>query len=57
MYPVTKLDIFRLGYILSRTRNTGKELIYIDPFLANVPVLYPPKSTRKPKVFRCLQGV
>ena len=36
MYPVyTILDIFRLCYISSHS--IGYKLVYIDPFLANVP--------------------
>ena len=29
----------------------------INPFLANVPILYPPENTGKPWVFWCFQGV
>ena len=28
-----------------------------NPFLVNVPILYPPENTRKPLVFWCFQGV
>ena len=35
---ITNLDMFRLGYIF--THSIGQELVYIDPFLANVPILY-----------------
>ena len=29
----------------------------INPFLAIVPILYPPEYTRKPLIFCCFQGV
>ena len=38
----TRLDMFRLGYIL--THRFGYEFVYIDLFLANVSILYPLKT-------------
>ena len=43
--PVTNLDMFRLGYIF--THSIGWDLVYIDPFVANVPILYPLKTPAK----------
>ena len=39
---IINLDIFRLGYTLSLS--IGLELVYIDPFLADVHILYPLKT-------------
>ena len=39
---ITNLDVFRLRYILSH--NIGWELVCINPFLANMPILYPLKT-------------
>ena len=52
---ITKLYIFRLGFVLSHS--IGLELAYIDPFLANDHFFYPPGNTRKPKNFQCFQGL
>ena len=35
---ITKLDIFRLGYVLSHS--IGLELIHVDPSLASIPILH-----------------
>ena len=51
--PITSLDIFRLGNILSHSM--GEELVHINPFLASVPILYPLKTPGNQKasgVFR-----
>ena len=42
MYPITNLDIFRLGCVSSHS--IGLELTDVDPFLASVPILYPLKT-------------
>ena len=39
---IINFDIIRLGYIF--THSIGKELVYINPFLAHVPLLYPLKT-------------
>ena len=49
---ITNLDIFRLGYIF--TPSIGSELVHIDTFLANVPILYhlkPPGNENNSGVF------
>ena len=51
--PITNLDIFRLGNILSHSM--GLELVHINPFLASVPILHPLKTPGNQKasgVFR-----
>ena len=42
---ITNLDMFRLG------------LDYIDPFVANVPILYPLKTPGNQKAFGFFRGV
>ena len=39
---ITNLDMFRLGYLF--THSIGLDHVYIDPFVANVPILYPLKA-------------
>ena len=54
LYPAYYyLDIFKLGYILSHS--IGQELVYIDPFLTNEPILFPlktPENQKSSNVFR-----
>ena len=56
---ITNLYIFKLGFVLSHS--IGKELAYTDPFLANVPILYPlekPENQKASSVFRgCKMGI
>ena len=55
MYPITtNLYIFRLGFVLSHS--TGQELAYIDPFLANVPTLYPLETPGNQTVSSIFRG-
>ena len=42
---ITNLDVFRLRYILSH--NIGWELVCINPFLANMSILYPQNTPPK----------
>ena len=51
---ITKLDIFRLGYVLSHS--IGLEFIHVDSFLASMPILHHLKNTRTPKSFWCFIG-
>ena len=52
--PITDLYIFRLGFILSHS--IGSELAYIDPFLANVPIWYPPETPENQNASSVFRG-
>ena len=52
---ITNFDIFRLGYIF--THSIGQELVYIDPFLANVPVLYALKTKETKRLLLFSEGI
>ena len=51
---ITNLDIFTLGYILSYS--IGYDLAYIDPFLADVSILYTMKTPGKQKASSVFRG-
>ena len=51
---ITNLYIFKLGFVLSHS--IGKELAYTDPFLANVPILYPLEKTENQKASSVFRG-
>ena len=51
---ITSLHMFRLGYIFEH--RIGKELVYIDPFVANVSILYPLKTPGNQKAFGDFRG-
>ena len=51
---ITNLDIFRLGYILSDT--IGQELVHIEAFLANAPILYVLKTLENQKASGVFRG-
>ena len=46
--------MFRLGYIF--THSVGEELVYIDPFVTNAPILYPLKTSGNQKAFGVFKG-
>ena len=54
IYHITNVDIFRLGYILSHS--ICSELVYIDPFLASVPILYLLKTLGNQNAFNVFRG-
>ena len=51
---ITNLYIFKLGFVLSHS--IGKELAYTDPFLANVPILYPLEIPENQNAFSVFRG-
>ena len=52
---ISHLVLAFLFLTLSKLLPAGRN-IFIKPFLANVPILYPPENTMKPLVFWFFQG-
>ena len=51
---ITRLDILRLSYIF--TQSIGQELVYINPFLVSVLILYPLKTPGNQKASNVFRG-